>query len=52
MPIKRVFIGNLPPDVCQEDLEKYLLPYGRTIGSLEVIRKSLGTVDKKKKHLL
>ncbi|KAG5437321.1 hypothetical protein PCANB_000750 [Pneumocystis canis] len=45
MQIKRVFIGNLPLDVCESDLESWLSPYGKRIGSLKIIRKLQGEIS-------
>ncbi|KAG5520265.1 hypothetical protein PMAC_001344 [Pneumocystis sp. 'macacae'] len=42
--IKRIFIGNLPPNVCENNLNTLLLPYGKKIGSIEIVRKLQGAI--------
>ncbi|CCJ28544.1 unnamed protein product [Pneumocystis jirovecii] len=42
---KRIFIGNLSPNVCEDDLDVLLLPFGKKTASLEIIRKLQGAIN-------
>ncbi|KTW30271.1 hypothetical protein T552_00747 [Pneumocystis carinii B80] len=42
---KRIFIGNLPINICKQDLERWLLSFGKIIGPLEIIRKLQGKLS-------